>query len=155
MVGVPYCPKCGGNLLETDRVCLDCGHDLWKRGVAEGEARRRREMAARAEAAARRAEERDERTVARATLEDAKRQDDDRRMQALYAVDTGRGKCPKCGSTNTGTVRRDESDTGAQAAFAGCMCCCIAWPLAILAPFLFKSKVTNGYCVCCQHEWPL
>ena len=72
-----------------------------------------------------------------------------------YAVDTGMGRCPACGSTNTAHIRATESDTGAQLAFGCCMISCIAWPLALLAPFLFRQRITCGKCNVCGQQWPL
>ncbi len=75
--------------------------------------------------------------------------------QEIHNTDTGMGRCPSCGSPNTTRIRKTEDDTAAQAGFCCCMGGCVAWPLALLAPFLFRSRSTWGKCNACGHEWPL
>jgi predicted RNA-binding Zn-ribbon protein involved in translation (DUF1610 family) len=134
VAGPLVCPKCGASLAGEWATCNACAI---RDRFTERDRQRALLETARQEAALRRAE---------ADVAEAQR---------IHDHDTGLGRCPTCGSTNVAHVRKDEVDSGAQAAFAGCMCCCIAWPLALLAPFLFKGKATYGHCNSCGHEWPL
>ncbi len=77
------------------------------------------------------------------------------RQEEVNSMDTGMGRCPQCGSPNTSRIRKTETDGAAQTAFCCCMAGCIAWPLALLAPFLFRGRATWGKCNSCGHEWPL
>ena len=71
-----------------------------------------------------------------------------------YETATGNGVCPSCGSPNVEMFTSGGADTTAQGAFACCSCMFIAWPLALLAPFLFRGPTTYHYrCNSCGHGW--
>ena len=68
---------------------------------------------------------------------------------AVYAVDTGMGRCPNCGSTNLIAIRKSEEVPGGR-----CLACCLFGLLAPLFFALFRSRYTAVRCRACGHEWP-
>ena len=54
----------------------------------------------------------------------------------LYAIDTGMGRCPKRGSTNIETRRKQDK----------------GWEMLFRMPT--QSMYTARHCVACGHEWP-
>lgn len=128
-----YCRKCGRHtpeavLTRQDGLCNECSQE---------EARKERARAA---------------TIA--AQEEAAKAKREAEQRAVYETDTGKGKCPACGSRNVEHFTTGGADTSAQSAFACCSCLFIAWPLAFLAPFLFRKPVQHhARCRACGHQW--
>jgi len=130
-----YCHDCGR---QTPRSVLDRQTGLCDECLVRG---RRREQAIAAAEAARR---------------EAAEQAEEARRRAVYETDTGRGTCPACGSRNVEHFTTGGADTSAQSAFACCSCLFIAWPLAFLAPFLFRHpEQHHARCRSCGHRWAI
>ena len=135
-----YCKRCHRHtpaavLAANDGVCNAC------------RAEREREQAREAERQKLAAEE------ARANAEEAESLKAAERTR-VYETATGYGVCPACGSPNVEMFTSGGADGAAQGAFACCSCMFIAWPLAFLAPFLFRRPITYHYrCNSCGHGW--
>jgi len=131
--GPRYCRDCGRQtpaalLKAQDGLCNEC------KAAHEREAQRKA-----AEAAA---------------LEKAEAERREAERAAVYSTDTGMGQCPACGSRNISQFTTGGADHGAQVAFGCCSCLFIAWPLAFLAPFLFRRPETlHARCNSCGHTW--
>jgi hypothetical protein len=149
---VPYCTECGAPLAREGDTCRACevarrgAHAVWleehRRAAAEAEGRCDRcgarlpgpgepcgACAIRDRLAERdRLEAERRRALAEADAERWRPATGAEREAAgaTHVHDTGLGRCPNCRSPNVVHVRKDETNTSAQAAFASCMCCCIA-----------------------------
>lgn len=135
-----YCKRCHRHtpavvLGDNDGVCNACRAERERKldvqaerlAIAEQETRREAEQAQRVEA--------------------------DNRAR-VHATATGHGVCPACGSPNVEMFTSGGADGAAQGAFACCSCMFIAWPLALLAPFLFRRPTTYHYrCNSCGYGW--
>jgi len=88
----------------------------------------------------------------RAAEEEHQAKEEARRRR--YETSTGYGVCPACGSQNVDEFTSGGAEVDAQAAYACCSCLFISWPLALLAPFLFRKPITYHYrCNYCGHGW--
>lgn len=83
---------------------------------------------------------------------EAQRLQSEQRRAERYAVNTGIGTCPRCGSSNLTRTRRTEANASGQSA-ACCVGCFLFWPALLLMPFL-RSGFTAMHCNACGHEWP-
>ncbi len=73
---------------------------------------------------------------------------------SAYDRNTGRGQCPACGSCNIEHFRTGGADTDAQVAYGCCMVTFFLWPLALLAPYLFKQpEQHHARCGACGNQW--
>lgn len=76
-------------------------------------------------------------------------------VEEVYAVNTGMGFCPQCGSHNLMHFRQSGTDDTSQQSLACCLGCALFWPLLLVAPFLKRrgSMTTHRQCNYCGWHW--